>query len=54
MFGKLVKGGIAHVSVKDDKLAFIFTEAPPKSGGAKEPRNPKPPSPSSWRAEAYL
>src|SRR6202011_414136 len=29
LFGKLVKGGVVHVKVKDGKLAFSFEEAPP-------------------------
>ncbi len=30
LFGKLVHGGEVHVSVKEDKLAFELTPAPPK------------------------
>jgi ATP-dependent Clp protease ATP-binding subunit ClpA len=30
LFGKLSQGGEVHVSVKDDKLAFELTPAPPK------------------------
>jgi ATP-dependent Clp protease ATP-binding subunit ClpA len=30
LFGKLAQGGEVHVSVKDDKLAFELTPAPPK------------------------
>ena len=31
LFGKLVKGGMVTVTVKDEKLAFEFVEAPPKA-----------------------
>jgi ATP-dependent Clp protease ATP-binding subunit ClpA len=36
LFGKLVKGGVVHVQVKDDKLVFSFEEAPPQPS-RKEP-----------------
>jgi ATP-dependent Clp protease ATP-binding subunit ClpA len=36
LFGKLVKGGVVHVQVKDGKLAFRFEEAPPQPS-RKEP-----------------
>ena len=39
LFGKLSAGGEVHVSVKDDKLAFELTPAPPK---AKPKRKKKP------------
>jgi ATP-dependent Clp protease ATP-binding subunit ClpA len=42
LFGKLTRGGVVHVAVKDDKLAFTFTEAPPRSGGTKEAPEPEP------------
>jgi ATP-dependent Clp protease ATP-binding subunit ClpA len=45
LFGKLVRGGVVHVGVKDDKLAFVFTEAPPRSGGAKDHPEPEHPEP---------
>ncbi len=31
LFGSLVRGGVVHLAVKDEKLAFTFTEAPPRS-----------------------
>jgi ATP-dependent Clp protease ATP-binding subunit ClpA len=45
LFGKLNQGGEVHVSVKDDKLAFELTPAPPKvvkprKAGAKSGRKP--------------
>ncbi len=39
LFGKLASGGEVHVSVKDEKLAFELTPAPPK-GKAKPKRKP--------------
>jgi ATP-dependent Clp protease ATP-binding subunit ClpA len=36
LFGKLVKGGVVHVQVKDNKLTFRFEEAPPQPS-RKEP-----------------
>ena len=36
LFGKLAKGGIVKIGVKDDKLAFDIIEAPPR-GGASAP-----------------
>ncbi len=35
LFGKLVHGGEVHVSVKDDKLSFELTPAPPKAVKSK-------------------
>jgi ATP-dependent Clp protease ATP-binding subunit ClpA len=35
LFGKLASGGEVHVSVKDDKLAFELTPAPPKASRRK-------------------
>jgi ATP-dependent Clp protease ATP-binding subunit ClpA len=49
LFGKLAGGGEVHVSVKDDKLAFELTPAPPKAAKAKKPRKdaePKPEAPA--------
>ncbi|APE27544.1 ATP-dependent Clp protease ATP-binding subunit ClpA [Aurantiacibacter gangjinensis] len=40
LFGKLASGGEVHVSVKDDKLAFELTPAPPK-GKPKKKAAPK-------------
>ena len=48
MFGALTRGGVVHVAVKDDQLAFTFTEAPPRSTKAApddpdaEPEAPEP------------
>jgi ATP-dependent Clp protease ATP-binding subunit ClpA len=39
LFGKLNQGGEVHVSVKDDKLAFELTPAPPK---VVKPKKAKP------------
>jgi ATP-dependent Clp protease ATP-binding subunit ClpA len=36
LFGKLVKGGVVHVQVKEGKLVFRFEEAPPQPS-RKEP-----------------
>jgi ATP-dependent Clp protease ATP-binding subunit ClpA len=36
LFGKLTKGGVVHVKVAGDKLAFTFEEAPPQPS-RKEP-----------------
>ncbi len=38
LFGKLAGGGEVHVSVKDDKLAFELTPAPPKAKPKRKPR----------------
>jgi len=46
LFGKLVKGGVVTVSVKDDKLDFTFEEAaapPPPPAAPDEPDAPKEP-----------
>jgi ATP-dependent Clp protease ATP-binding subunit ClpA len=45
LFGKLVKGGVVHVSVKEDKLSFLFTEAPPRSAKAAPDAEPEAPEP---------
>ncbi len=38
LFGKLTKGGVVHVSVKDDAIALEFSEAPhPRLSGRKPP-----------------
>ncbi len=37
LFGKLAKGGTVQVTRKDDKLAFTYTEAPPRAAAPKEP-----------------
>ncbi|MGH7074365.1 MAG: AAA family ATPase, partial [Stellaceae bacterium] len=34
LFGSLVRGGGVHVAVKEDQLAFTFTEAPPRPSKA--------------------
>ncbi|TIX49171.1 ATP-dependent Clp protease ATP-binding subunit ClpA [Alteraurantiacibacter aquimixticola] len=55
LFGKLAQGGEVHVSVKEDKLAFELTPAPPKAAkpkrkkAAKKP-DPKPETPASEEA----
>ena len=36
LFGKLAHGGEVHVSIKDDKLAFELTPAPPKVSKPKK------------------
>ena len=36
LFGKLANGGEVHVSVKDEKLAFELSPAPPKEAKAKK------------------
>jgi len=38
LFGKLSGGGEVHVSVKEDKLAFELTPAPPKASKPKKPK----------------
>ncbi|GAA0265655.1 ATP-dependent Clp protease ATP-binding subunit ClpA [Alteraurantiacibacter aestuarii] len=51
LFGKLAGGGEVHVSVKDGKLAFELTPAPPKSRPKKARKKPaakkKPGAPAS-------
>jgi len=46
LFGKLAQGGEVHVSVKDDKLAFELTPAPPKVEKQKKAAKPKGKKPS--------
>jgi ATP-dependent Clp protease ATP-binding subunit ClpA len=36
LFGKLTKGGVVRVTRDGDKLAFSFTEAPPRASAPKE------------------
>ena len=36
LFGKLAKGGLVKVSVKDDELAFTFKAQPPKDNTSKK------------------
>jgi len=40
LFGKLAQGGEVHVSLKDDKLAFELTPAPPKAKPKKAKKKP--------------
>ncbi len=42
LFGKLAHGGEVHVSVKEDKLSFELTPAPPKEDKRKRPAVKKP------------
>jgi ATP-dependent Clp protease ATP-binding subunit ClpA len=42
LFGKLAHGGEVHVSVKEEKLAFELTPAPPKEEKKKKPAAKKP------------
>ncbi|MBO9498379.1 MAG: AAA family ATPase, partial [Novosphingobium sp.] len=42
LFGKLAHGGEVHVSVKEDKLSFELTPAPPKEEKRKKPAAKKP------------
>ena len=45
LFGKLTHGGEVHVSVKDEKLSFELTPAPPKVvKGKRKPAAKKPPA----------
>ncbi|AZI35981.1 ATP-dependent Clp protease ATP-binding subunit ClpA [Caenibius tardaugens NBRC 16725] len=44
LFGKLAHGGEVHVSIKDDKLAFELTPAPPKVSKPKKKSASKKPS----------
>ncbi len=44
LFGKLSAGGEVHVSVKDDKLAFELTPAPPKAQKASAPKRKRKPA----------
>jgi ATP-dependent Clp protease ATP-binding subunit ClpA len=37
LFGKLTKGGVVRVTREGDKLAFSFTDAPPRAPAPKEP-----------------
>ncbi len=40
LFGKLAQGGEVHVSLKDDKLAFELTPAPPKAKPKRAKKKP--------------
>ena len=42
LFGKLAHGGEVHVSVKDEKLSFELTPAPPKDDRRRKPAARKP------------
>ncbi|QZP08624.1 ATP-dependent Clp protease ATP-binding subunit ClpA [Caenibius sp. WL] len=48
LFGKLAHGGEVHVSIKDDKLAFELTPAPPKE--SKQPKRAKAAKKTASRA----
>ena len=48
LFGKLAHGGEVHVSIKDDKLAFELTPAPPKV--SKQPKRAKAAKKTASRA----
>ncbi|MFN4284193.1 MAG: ATP-dependent Clp protease ATP-binding subunit ClpA [Alphaproteobacteria bacterium] len=43
LFGKLAKGGTVVVTIKDDKPAFVITEAPPKPAKPSKPTGKKGP-----------
>ena len=43
LFGRLAKGGVVKVTVKDGKLEFDLTEAP-KSAKPAKPKRPKEPA----------
>jgi ATP-dependent Clp protease ATP-binding subunit ClpA len=47
LFGKLAQGGEVHVSVKDDKLAFELTPAPPNAKLKKKARTKAAREPSA-------
>src|SRR5262249_26374089 len=42
LFGKLAKGGVVTVTVKDEKLAFKFSAAPEKPTDGPEPAEKEP------------
>ncbi len=42
LFGKLAKGGVVRVALKDGKLDFRFTSTPPRRAGAKPDAKPDP------------
>jgi ATP-dependent Clp protease ATP-binding subunit ClpA len=45
LFGALVRGGVVHVALKEEKLAFTFTEAPPRTGRDSPDAEPEAPEP---------
>jgi len=45
LFGSLVRGGVVHVALKEEQLAFTFTEAPPRSGRDSPDAEPEAPEP---------
>ena len=44
LFGRLAKGGVVKVTVKDGKLDFELTEAPKKAPKSAKPKRPKEPA----------
>ncbi len=44
LFGRLAKGGVVKVTVKDGKLDFALTEAPKKAPKSAKPKRPKEPA----------
>ncbi|MEE8548611.1 MAG: ATP-dependent Clp protease ATP-binding subunit ClpA [Alphaproteobacteria bacterium] len=44
LFGRLAKGGVVKVRVKDGKLDFDLTEAPKKAPKSAKPKRPKEPA----------
>jgi len=44
LFGRLAKGGVVKVTVKDGKLDFDLTEAPKKAPKSAKPKRPKEPA----------
>ncbi|MGB3167743.1 MAG: ATP-dependent Clp protease ATP-binding subunit ClpA [Alteraurantiacibacter sp.] len=50
LFGKLASGGEVHVGVKDEKLAFELTPAPPKSQKRSGPKRRKTAKPGAKSA----
>ncbi|MDD3798704.1 MAG: ATP-dependent Clp protease ATP-binding subunit ClpA [Novosphingobium sp.] len=51
LFGKLAHGGEVHVSVKEDKLAFELTPAPPKESKPKKRKAPARKKPEAQAGE---
>jgi len=44
LFGRLAKGGVVKVTVKDGKLEFDLKEAPKKAPKSAKPKRPKEPA----------
>jgi len=52
LFGKLAQGGEVHVSVREDKLVFELTPAPPKAKPSRKKKAAKTSPPAASTGDA--